>query len=179
MTGILTRAIVTADLEVRSDGRTLEGTAITYGEEAHIVEYGQRYVEVFVRGAFAGIEPGSVALTAKHPRSAAELPIGVAVEFNDEPLRLRGAWHVSRIELGNQVLQLAIDKVPLGLSVGFVELPGGSRWDRAKTRVERHRAALDHVAVVRQGAYAGAMVTGVRSTDALSRPRLAIAHLRW
>jgi HK97 family phage prohead protease len=176
---ILTRAIATADLEVRSDGRTLEGTAITYGEEAHIIEYGQRYVEVFVRGAFAGIEPGSVALTATHPRTDAELPIGVTVEFDDQPVRLRGAWHVSDTPLGNEVLQLALDKVPLGLSVGFIEVPGGSRWNRARTRVERHRAALDHVAVVRSPAYAGARVTGVRSTDALSRPRLAIAHLRW
>jgi HK97 family phage prohead protease len=176
---ILTRAIATADLEVRSDGRTLEGTAITYGEEAHIVEFGQRYTEVFARGAFAGIEPGTIALTAKHPRTDAELPIGVTVEFNDEPLRLRGAWHVSDTELGNEILALATDRVPLGLSVGFIEVAGGSRWNRARTRVERLRAALDHIAVVRSPAYAGARVTGVRTATASSRPRLAIAHRRW
>jgi phage head maturation protease len=176
---ILTRAIATADLEVRSDGRTIEGTVLVYGEQAHIVEYGQRYTETFTRGAFAGTDPTTVVLTATHPRSSAELPIGVSVEFDDGPSKLRGAWHVSETDLGNEVLALATGKVPLGLSVGFIEVPGGSRWNRARTHVERHRAALDHVAVVRAGAYPSARVTGVRTAAAAPRPRLAIAHRRW
>ncbi len=102
----------------------------------------------------------------------------MTVEFNDEPVRLRGAWHVSDTELGNEVLALAVDRVPLGLSVGFVELPGGSRWNATRTAVQRLRAGLDHVAVVRQGAYAGARVTGVRTATASLRPRLAIAR-KW
>ncbi|MGH8835715.1 MAG: hypothetical protein ACRDWG_12100, partial [Actinomycetes bacterium] len=104
--------------------------------------------------------------------------IGVTVEFSDEPVRLRGAWHVSDTELGNEILALATDRVPLGLSVGFIELAGGSRWNRARTVVERLRAALDHVAVVRSPAYAGARVTGVRAATDLVRPRLAVAR-RW
>jgi len=55
--------------------------------------------------------------------------------------------------------------VPLGLSIGFAEVPGGSRWTTLRggtPRVTRTRAQLDHVAVVRQGAYAGALVAGVR-----------------
>jgi phage head maturation protease len=64
--------------------------------------------------------------------------------------------------IGNEVLALACDGVPLGLSVGFAEVPGGSRWSADRQRVVRTRAALDHVAVVRQPAYLGAGVVGVR-----------------
>lgn len=176
---ILTRAVDIADLEVRSDGRTLEGTVLVYGEQAHIVEYGQRYTETFTRGAFVGTDPTSVVLTAKHPRSSSELPIGVSVEFDDGPTKLRGAWHVSETELGNETLALAHDRVPLGLSVGFLEVPGGSRWNHARTHVERHRAALDHVAVVRAGAYPSAHVTGVRGAhEVTARPPLLAALRR-
>jgi HK97 family phage prohead protease len=73
-----------------------------------------------------------------------------------------GEWHVSDTVIGNEVLALARDGVPLGLSIGFMDLPGGSRWNTERTRVTRTRAALDHVAVVRVPAYAGAGVVGVR-----------------
>jgi phage head maturation protease len=52
--------------------------------------------------------------------------------------------------------------VPLGLSIGFAEVPGGNRWSPDRRRVVRTRAALDHVAVVRVPAYQGAGVVGVR-----------------
>jgi phage head maturation protease len=172
---ILTRAVDLAELEVRSDGRSLEGTLMVFGEEADIREYGHRYVEVFVRGAFTGVDPAAVPLTATHPRSMAELPIGVTVELDDQASRLRGAWHVPPTELGDEVIALATAKVPLALSVGFVEVPGGSRWNPARTRVERLRAMLDHVAVVRRGAYPGATVTAVRGAGEVWRPNLLAA----
>jgi phage head maturation protease len=71
--------------------------------------------------------------------------------------------------IGNEVLTLARDGVPLGLSVGFAEVPGGSRWSPDRSRVTRTRATLDHVAVVRVPAYAGAEVVGVRA-DLRARP---------
>jgi len=174
----LTRAVEVAELEVRSDGRTLEGTLMPWGQPASIVEPGSRYVEVFVRGAFDGTDPADVPLTRLHPRTGADLPIGVGVEFDDQPARLRGAWHVSDVEEGNEVLELARDKVPLGLSVGFAEVHGGSRWNHARTHVERVKATLDHVAVVRAPAYPGARITAVRGAHLLSLPRLRVARLR-
>jgi phage head maturation protease len=74
--------------------------------------------------------------------------------------------------IGNEVLALARDGVPLGLSVGFAEVPGGSRWSADRQRVTRIRAALDHVAVVRVPAYQGAGVVGVRRRDAPATPVL-------
>jgi phage head maturation protease len=78
------------------------------------------------------------------------------------------------------VLELARDGVPLGLSVGFLEVPGGSQWSADRRRVTRTRAALDHVAVVRVPAYAGAAVAGVRAAHdpATAHPLAALAR-RW
>jgi HK97 family phage prohead protease len=169
---VLTRAFATK-LELRDggDGRTLYGRAVPYGEEAQIGSY----TEVFVRGAFA--DAGTHVLTAMHPRHGGELPIGRSVEARDAPDGLWGVWRVSETELGNDVLALARDGVPLSLSVGFIE--GRNRWNATHTRVERLTAVLDHVAVVREGAYAGAGVTGLRSADVdQGRPRLSLAR-RW
>jgi phage head maturation protease len=91
-----------------------------------------------------------------------------------------GAWHVSDTALGNEVLTLARDAVPLSLSIGFIEVPGGSRWSPDRKRVTRTRAQLDHVAVVRVGAYQGAEVVGVRASGrpAVGVPLATLAR-RW
>jgi uncharacterized protein len=175
---ILTREYA-ADLQVRDDGRTLVGIAIPYGTQAEIVEGRSRYTETFAPGAFA--DAGPHPLTATHPRTGAELPIGVSVELRDQPDGLHGAWHVSDIELGNEVLILVRDGVPLGLSVGFLE--SRSRWNAQHTRVERVAATLDHVAVVRSPAYPGARVEAVRTAAERSKypvavPRLTLARRR-
>jgi HK97 family phage prohead protease len=167
---VLTREYRT-QLQIREDGdgRTLFGVAVPYGVEARIGSY----VETFARGAFA--DAGLHTLMATHPLTSAVLPIGRSVELRDAPDALHGAWHVSETELGNDVLTLARDGVPLALSIGFIE--GRNRWNPTHTRVERLTAVLDHVAVVREGAYAGAMVTAVRAAAA-SRPRLSLARRR-
>jgi HK97 family phage prohead protease len=141
------------------DGRTLVGPLVPYGQEARIGPY----VETFERGAFQGTEPAMVPLTATHPKDGGTLPIGRAVELREEADAFWGAFHVSDVPLGNEVLALARDGVPLGLSVGFEEVDGGSRWNHTRTRVVRTRALLDHVAVVRSPAYRGARVEAVRA----------------
>lgn len=167
---VLTREF-TASLEVRDggDGRTLVGVAVPWGVEAQIGSY----TEVFTRGAFAGA--GEHPLMVTHPRDGNTLPIGRSVELEDRADGLHGAWHVSDTGLGNEVLTLVRDRVPLALSIGFVE--GRNRWNPTHTRVERLTAVLDHVAVVRKGAYAGAAVTALRAQEG-GRPRLAVARRR-
>jgi HK97 family phage prohead protease len=154
----------TSPLQVRDggDGRTLVGPVLPWGVEARVVDRGRLVTETFERGALQGTDPGRIPLTALHPRDAGTLPIGVTVELRDDADALHGAWHVSKTTIGDEVLELARDGVPLGLSVGFMDLPGGSRWNTERTRVTRTRAALDHIAVVRVPAYAGAGVVGVR-----------------
>ena len=78
--------------------------------------------------------------------------------------------------LGNEVLPLP-ETAPLGLSIGFAEVPGGSRWSADRQRVTRTSAALDHVAVVRVPAYAGAGVVGLRAGGAIAPPTPALLTL--
>jgi HK97 family phage prohead protease len=166
VTTIHTRNL-TSSLALRDDGdgRTLVGPLLPWGVTAQVVDRGRLVTETFTRGAFDGTDPRTVPLTATHPKDAGTLPIGVTVELEDRADASWGAWHVSDTHLGNEVLVLARDGVPLGLSIGFAEVPGGSRWNADRTRVTRTRATLDHVAVVRVPAYAGAGVVGVRETS--------------
>jgi HK97 family phage prohead protease len=165
---------VTSSLQLRDDGegRTIHGAFLPWGTVARVLDRGRLVTEVFERGALVGAEPGRVPLTATHPRDAGTLPIGVTLEIEERSDAAYGSWRVSDTLLGNEVLALARDGVPLGLSVGFMEVPGGSRWSADRQRVTRTRAALDHVAVVRVPAYAGAGVMGVRSGDVRPTPVL-------
>ena len=170
----LERCFYPADLQLRDngDGRTLVGPLLPWGVRARVVDQGRLVTEVFERGALQGTEPGRVPLTATHPRDAGTLPIGRTLTIEDRSEAAWGEWLVSDTLLGNEVLALARDGVPLGLSVGFAEVPGGSRWSADRQRVTRIRAALDHVAVVRVPAYQGAGVVGVRRRVAPTTPVL-------
>jgi HK97 family phage prohead protease len=160
------------------DGRTLVGPVLPWNVEAKVLDQGRLVTETFERGALQGTDPGRVPLTATHPRDAGTLPIGRTLELRDEADALHGAWYVSDTMLGNEVLALARDGVPLGLSVGFAEVPGGSRWSADRSRVVRTRAELDHVAVVRVPAYAGAGVAGVRQAARAENMALLLTLLR-
>jgi len=181
MTDVIVRAFE-ATLQVRGggDGRTLEGPLLPWGVEARVLDRGRLVVETFERGALHDVDPARVPLTATHPRDAGTLPIGVTLSIDERADAAWGSWRVSATTLGDEVLALARDGVPLGLSVGFIEVPGGSRW-LSRDRVVRTRAQLDHVAVVRVGAYAGAEVVGVRGAGggpAVGVPLATLAH-RW
>jgi uncharacterized protein len=158
----------TSSLAIRDngDGRTLVGPLLPWGVRARVADRGRLVTETFERGALAGTNPARVPLTATHPRDAGTLPIGVTLSIDDRPDAAWGEWRVSDTMIGNEVLALARDGVPLGLSIGFEEVAGGSRWSADRQRVTRTRAALDHIAVVRVPAYAGAGVMGVREQTA-------------
>jgi phage head maturation protease len=166
MTELLHRAFEST-LHVRDDGdgRTLEGPLLPWGVEARVLDRGRLVVETFERGALHDVDPARVPLTATHPRDAGTLPIGVTVSIDERADAAWGSWRVSKTALGDEVLELARDGVPLGLSIGFAEVPGGSRWSPDRRRVTRTRAALDHVAVVRRAAYVGAEVAAIRSAE--------------
>jgi len=166
----------TTELEVRDDGdgRTLAGLALPYGLE---IDLGS-YRESFSYGTgFADLNPAQVPLTATHPRDGAELPIGITTELREEQDGLHGTWRVSKVQLGDEVLELARDKVPLGLSIGFIPDEAADRWNRDRTRVERRAALLDHIAVVRSPAYPTARIASLRAARVPATPRLHLARL--
>ena len=166
---IITRSF-DADLEIREDQRQIVGVAVPYGVQIRV----GRYLETFRPGAFADHQPAP--LTATHPRTASELPIGVSVELRDEPDGLHGVWRVSKTTLGDEVLELIRDGAVTGLSVGFI--PVTDRWTADRKRVERVRAALDHVAVVRTPAYPDARIAALRAAESQPGPLLRLARLR-
>jgi hypothetical protein len=135
MTEILTR-VLRSTLHVRDDGegRTLHGPLLPWGVEARVLDRGRLVVETFERGALAGTDPGRITLTATHPRDAGTLPIGRTLAIEERDDAAWGEWLVSDTMIGNEVLALARDGVPLGLSVGFAEVPGGSRWSPDRSR---------------------------------------------
>jgi phage head maturation protease len=102
----LDRVQYPATLHVRDggDGRTIEGPLLPWGVEAHVLDRGRLVVETFERGALAGVEASRVPLTARHPRDAQELPIGVTVELEERADAAWGAWRVSDTAPGNEVL---------------------------------------------------------------------------
>ena len=157
-------------LELREDGRTLQGLVVPYGVDTRI----GGYLERFAPGAFADAEVEQVPLLAAHAH--ADLPIGKAIELVEEARGLVGTFLVADSVKGQEVLALARDGVPLGLSDGFV--PTEDRWNAERTHVVRVRARLAEVSVVGVPAYAGARVEAVRALDDqdTSKPLLALAR---
>ena len=145
-----------------------------------MLDRGRMVVETFARGALADADPARVPLTARHPTDNQQLPIGKTLSIAERADAAWGEWWVSKTATGDEVLELARDGVPLGLSIGFKEVTGGSRWSPDRRRVTRTRAQLDHIAIVRTPAYVGAGVVGVRSEpEHVARPLLlALARLR-
>jgi len=160
---VLIREVATGlQLRGEPDQRVLYGPLIPWKTEARVLDRGRMVLEQFERGALADTDPARVPFTATHPRDNQQLPIGVTVELEERDDAAWGAWKVSKTAIGDEVLELARDGVPLGLSIGFMEVPGGSRWTPDRRRVTRTRAQLDHIAVVRTPAYVGAGVVGIR-----------------
>jgi HK97 family phage prohead protease len=130
----------------------VSGTLVPYGVPTTVREYGKTYIEDFAPGAFAAdvARAAEVELCALHPRSGAEMPVGITVSLADTDAGLDGQWRISETEFGNDVLTLVRDRALRYLSAGFTE--GRSRW-HTRCRVTRLSASLDHAALVRRGAY--------------------------
>jgi HK97 family phage prohead protease len=121
-----------------------------------------QFWEEFQRGAFAKSikeKPSGFKLNMLHDTQG-RLPIGVSVLSREDALGLFQEFRVSKTAAGDEVLALAADGVPLGLSIGF--RPVKDRWSDDKSRVWRLEAALRETSIVNEPAYQDAMVTGVR-----------------
>ena len=170
----MTLHLRTFTAELATDDRIIRGTLVPYGQPVLVREYGKTYTEDFAPGAFAADvgRAADVELTALHPRSGAELPIGVTVSLTDKPTGLDGEWRVSETEFGSEVLTLVRDKALRCLSAWFSE--GTNRW-HTRERVTRLTATLDHAALVRRGAYPGARLRGA---EGQRDPLLLLCRMR-
>jgi HK97 family phage prohead protease len=175
---MLHRSYLSGPLEIREDGRTITGLAAPYGTPVTIHEPGRSYTESLVRGAFADdtANPSTIPLMARHPKSDDTLPIGVTLKLREKNDGLHGDWKVSKTALGDEVLELVRDGAISGLSIGFIA--DEDRWSTDRRTVQRVRAHLDHVAIVRVPAYPAARIVGVRAAQPLATPLLHLARLR-
>lgn len=169
---LVRRAYGLTDVEVREAdaGRMLVGTVVPYGQQIRAGSYR----ESFARGAFAGADAASVPLLVAHRHAA--LPIGHAVTLVDEQTRLAGEFTLSETRDADEVLTLARDGVPLGLSVGFA--PVTDQWTPDRRAVVRVRATLAEVSVVGVPAYPTARVDAVRAAQDATGPLLRLARMR-
>ena len=152
---MIRRAFGLTCIEIRAENRTLIGTVIPYGQQIRV----GGYVESFAKGAFATDTAVPLLVAHRH----ADLPIGTSVQLVDEDTRLAGEFRLSETRDATEVLALAKDGVPLGLSVGFA--PVTDRWSADRKSVVRVRAHLAEVSVVAVGAYPDAKVEAVRAAQ--------------
>jgi HK97 family phage prohead protease len=154
-------------LELRSDGdgRTLVGRAVPYNQTISIDK--GRAQERFVMGAFQRqIDSGHVGpiklYDSHQARINGEQPVGKTEHLSELQDGLHGVWPLYSTTRANDALELVRSGEVTGLSIGFKALPGGTR--RAPDGAyERRVAHLDHVVLTHEPAYAGAVVTAVRS----------------
>jgi HK97 family phage prohead protease len=113
-------------LEIRdAEQRIIAGPLMPYDTPTKI----GTYTESFARGAFEGVDPAEVPLLVSHRH--ADLPIGRTLTLTDGDHALVAEWQLSETRDSDEVLALARDGVPLGLSVGFQ--PITDKWSNDRS----------------------------------------------
>ena len=152
--------LVIRDAEDGTDGRTLYGTVVPYGEVARVDDGLGAYDEMFAPGAFTrslAQRSDKVKLFTQHDRS--RLPIGRLVDYDEHDRGLDAAFFIPEHTAGDDVLSLVREGVVDSFSVGF---RGIKDHDDNGVKV-RTEAAIGEVSVVHSPAYAGAALAGIRS----------------
>lgn len=152
-----------ADLQVRSDGRTIMGIAMPWDAKARVNDGYGPYTEVFRRGAFRKTitERGKrVKALANHDRR--QLPLGRADTLREDASGLYVEMRVSKTRAGDEALELVRDGALDSFSVGFAPVKERTMPDGT---VERTEVRLDEVSVVAFPAYDGALIAGVRDAS--------------
>ena len=90
---------------------------------------------------------------------------------------VQGAWRVSDTMLGIEVLALARDGVPLGLSIGFAEVPGASRWSADRQRVTQDQGGAGPYRGGQSAGLHGRRGVGVRGGGTAARPTPVLVTL--
>ncbi len=178
MTDILIRSFaleraVIADNEA-GDGRTLSIRAVPWDEEIRI---GESEWESFAPGAFdAQLRAAArVPLTLNHPRPGDVLTNSLIGNLRSMESQSDGLHVVARMAsstVATEALTLVNDGVLDEVSIGFVDVhTARSARQGGGTLLRRTAARLDHLALVRAGAYGqGARVLAVRAEGETDPP---------
>lgn len=154
-----------ARIEIRSAARREIGLLIVPWERPVMTRNGP---EVFMRGAFDGLDPSKVVLRLEHENP----PAGRGIEYEDRADGAYMVFRVSKTTRGDDILTLAEDGTTPGASVGFKDIPGGVQMYRHGGKSLRvvHRADLKEVSTTWQPTWQEAGVQFVRSEDAEGDP---------
>lgn len=158
-----------AVLEVRANGRRLEGYAALFGTEARI----GRFSETIRAGAFAGSLKSDVVALVDHDatRVLARTKSGT-LRLSEDTRGLAFDLDVPDTTLGRDMLALAARGDLGGMSFGFTVPAGGDHW--SGERRELRSVTLREVSVVQAWpAYEGTVVQARSLTGDRSRLRLA------
>lgn len=119
--------------------------------------------EEFRRGAFAEVDPRRVVLRMDHQNPPAGR--GMTLEERDDAAYM--TFKVSATARGDEILTLAADGVATGASVGFFQIPGGTKIEsRGGRRVRVHeKSDLREVSTTWLPTYATAAVQFVRNAE--------------
>lgn len=148
--------------DVNSKQRLIDVIAVPWEQEAEVPWQGEIWREVFVRGAFDGIEDhaGRIRVNREHQYGDT---IGKVVQFTNADNGLLARVKVAETERGDETLSLAEEDM-ISASVAYrVKKPSDVQFNR-RIRLRRVvRAFIDHLAMVESPAYAGAQVLAVRA----------------
>lgn len=160
LAGVELRSSVITDIDVRQ--RLIDVVAVPWNQEADVVWHGDIWREVFVRGAFDGIEEhaGRVRVNREHQRGNT---IGKVVQFTNADAGLLARTKIAETPLGDETLALAEEDM-ISASLGYrVNKPSDVQVNRRNRMRRVIRAFVDHLAMVEAPAFAGAQVLAVRA----------------
>ncbi len=151
---------------VEGDGRTIEARIVPYNAPTEVVDHprnggtGIPYVERWLPGAFSRQQKAAdkVLLNFEHEQGLRGV-VGHGVALREAPDALYGTFRVHPGTDGDKALHMVNEGVLTGLSIEAMPV----KTMRSKEGfVDRVKAKLDNVALVRRGAYADALVLAVR-----------------
>jgi len=160
MEGVELRSSTITDVDTRQ--RLIDLVAVPWEEEGEVMWRGEPWREVFVRGAFDGIEghAGRVPVNHEHIRGKT---IGKVLKFANTDAGLLGTVKVGKTPLGDDMLNLAAEDM-VSASVGFrLAKPSDVQIHRSSRLRRVMRAFIDHLAMTEAPVYEGARVLAVRA----------------
>jgi len=151
---------------VNHDQRIITVLAVPWESPGTVLYRGEVWNEIFVRGAFNGLEsmPNRVKANRDHDKTK---PIGKAINFwPGHDKGLLAEIKVSKTWRGDETLALADDHV-LGVSVGYAAPADREHtlFDRKKMERRVIKAYLDHISFVTDPAFVDAQVVSVRERN--------------
>ena len=142
--------------------RIIDLVAVPWDQEADVFWRGEPWREVFVRGAFDGIESHAGRIRVNREHVVGDT-VGKVVHFDNATEGEVAQVKIAATSRGDDTLALA-DEDAISASVGYrVKKPSDVQLDRRNRMRRVVRAFIDHLAMVEAPAYEGARVLAVRA----------------